>query len=118
MRTRLAIAIQPGDRARPNQLEDALGLVDGRALDDPDWHRPFGRIRGNDFTLEDAELAIANIRALAEVRMKAPAPFDDPETAKTWVTGRDQAARQAIELAEGFLEDLREDLVETMKAAR
>jgi len=117
LRTRLAISLQSEDRARISQIEDAIGLVDGRAVEDPDWHKPFGRLRGNDFTLEDAEAGVANILALADLRLKSEAPFDDPSLAATWAEGRDQAARRASELAQSFLDALREDLVEALQKA-
>ena len=110
MRLRIAIRLDPEDKARPDRLEEARGLVDGAGRDAA-WNRPFGRIRGNDFTLADAEAAAANIQAAAEeIRRNAESPFAQAGESAEWVRGLHLAADQAMRLAGDFLEDLLEDI--------
>jgi hypothetical protein len=107
MRIRQAITLDFNDLARIERVEEAWLMIGGRDLPD-EQQRPFRRIRGNDFTLEEALTA----QAIIEVEAAKPIPiiFEDASLQATWATGQQQSKTLAVEQMRRFLDYLRDDL--------
>lgn len=58
MKVQTKLYAQSHDRCRPEMLEDACSLIGKAELSEED-RKPFGRVCGNDFTIEDVEQAVA-----------------------------------------------------------
>lgn len=107
MQTRVAIRLESHDCADPRRLDEARNLVS--AEDD----KVFARIRGNDFTFEDALAAVEIIRRTRKeiyARIDSEMVFADPAQQAVFANGVKANADQAVILAEQFLTDLRTDI--------
>lgn len=109
------IAVESHDMTLLSKMDQAYAMVGGYDLPLED-QKPFGRIRGNDFSLADAERAVAIIvRRAAEMRTKAANTqvFLDPNLQKTWAEGVLASASLGERLAAEFIDSLHEDLATT-----
>ena len=114
------IMFEPDDRHLQALIMSAHSLVGGPGWspDDP-REKPFRRIRGNDFTMTDLDLALATIEQEA-ARIKADAmtlscPFPEMEPgstriADTWRSGLVANAEHARRIAHDFRDRLTESL--------
>jgi len=127
MRTQLTIRLDIGDMADPRRLADAYNLVGGateqekaesRKRRDRSYpheeheHKPFGRIAGNDFTMEDVRQAVETIKRRRDnlIENLDDPVFLSPNLQQTWADGVRANAEHAVRLAEEFMENLKEDL--------
>lgn len=119
------IRVEKTDRARLEQIDNAYNLVGGRehayellggALHDET--NAFGRLRGNDFSYEDVEVAVALIKARRTMLYeKAAQPsglvFQSADGEEVYANGVRFNADLAVREAEQFQQDVLDDLGET-----
>jgi hypothetical protein len=125
MQRKIMLRVESHDMARLDQIQQACNLVGAdhpptdavasrRGEDPQEWERiikVFGRLRGNDFTLEDAIEAVAIIRRRRDELVNQAEPvFDNPMQDKVWKDGIRANSNQAVRMAEQFLADLNEDI--------
>lgn len=120
MQKRLALKLDRSDLANIDNLMSAFNLVGADHGDKP-WERDrkipnpfvsFGRIKGNDFTWEDAVDAVRIIHTRRdEIYERSFDPvFLDQKMQDTFQTGVRMNADHAVRMAEAFLAALREDI--------
>jgi hypothetical protein len=107
VKVRQAITLDYCDRARISKVDEAWGMIGGHDLTD-EGQRPFRRIRGNDFTMQDVDLARAIVIRVSS--RPIPEIFTEPRLQDTWAEGQRSSMLLARRTMEEFLEDLREDL--------
>lgn len=106
------IRIEAHDMASVGKLEQAFNLVGGHALPEDD-KKPFGRIRGNNFSFSDAQAAVAAIKKRTDDLLheaNSNEIFLDPQLQALWAEGVRGTAELATRLASEFMDDLREDM--------
>lgn len=116
MKVQTKISLESGDCCSVTKLEGAYNLIGGFELATAD-QKPFGRIRGNDFTMGDARRAVAIVhRRSAEMLTKADTAevFKDPKLQAFWADAERSTARLAVRHADQFLDDLEDDLRENV----
>jgi hypothetical protein len=122
MQKRSALKLDRSDLANIDNLMSAFNLVGADHGEKP-WERDrkvsnpfvsFGRIKGNDFTWDDAVDAVAIIRRRRdEIHARANDPvFLEPKLQEVFSTGVKSNADHAVRMAEGFLSDLRDDITD------
>ncbi|MER8809272.1 hypothetical protein [Mesorhizobium australicum] len=113
MKIETKLRIERGDLCVVGRLDEAFNLA-GHELPDAD-QKPFGRIRGNDFGMEDAERTVARIHSRSAQMLKQAETVDvfkDPTIQAIWADGQRMAARLAVRKADEFMSALSEDVRE------
>jgi len=113
------IRTQTGDRCIRDRIDEAFRLIGGYDLPDS-AQKVFGRIRGNDFTLEDAWEAVAIVERKADENLSLDAEqrlFADDDHQEAWSNGQRSIAALARRKASEFIDGLLVDLDEHGKAA-
>ncbi|TPI57445.1 hypothetical protein FJ417_21985 [Mesorhizobium sp. B3-1-7] len=114
MKVETKLRIERGDVCVADKLDEAFNLVTGHELPEAD-QKPFGRIRGNDFGMEDAERAVAIVHSRSAQMLKQADTadvFKDPALQAIWAEGQRMAARLAVRKADEFMSALRDDVRE------
>ncbi|TPI18878.1 hypothetical protein [Mesorhizobium sp. B4-1-1] len=114
MRVETKLRIERGDLCVADRLDEAFNLVTGHELPEAD-QKPFGRIRGNDFGMMDAERAVAIVHSRSAQLLKQAETadvFKDTALQAVWADGQRMAARLAVRKADEFMSALRDDLRE------
>jgi len=130
MQTQTIITLSNCDLANVNHLLQAWNLVGGArdgAKKEAKNNRPrdlsrdaleaklFGKIGANQFTFEDITTAVAIIRRRRDELLElcdGGQVFTDPKLHEVWANGVRANANHAVRMAEDFVENLREDLME------
>lgn len=121
MKREMIITLEAADAANPQRLFDAFNLVSGMShlastatrLSE-EVQRAIRRIRGNQFTFEDAELAVGWLKFRSrdvDRTCDTETLFGDPKQQELFVQGVRSNAAHAARLADEFLADLLADIL-------
>jgi hypothetical protein len=117
MKVEIRIKLDPDDLTRPKDMDEAFRLIGGSTLPE-EQQKPFARIRGNDFTIADVDLALAIVRTKAKELIESSRgecpfpPIGNGENIKSWEIGLKSTAQLATLKAERFARSLRDELAQ------